>query len=257
MGMLIEYPAKLPAPLSGRISPTERRFISEVPGRPNYRTRQRDYHGTKDIDFIFTPDEAETFRYWWAKWLARGAVWFVADWPLLPQRMRNVYRFTKPPTWALEGGAINGQGYWRVSATVEIRGRGMLPELPVYSVSSKLYPILEIESITTSLDRIWPEPNYYFREGVTIGASVIAGSGTQITYETYNAGAEQVHVSAKVIAASATQITYETYNAGSEQVHVSAKVIAGSSVSVPIIKYDNYPPEGVNVAMAIVAFTVT
>ena len=228
---VVEYPESLPAPMGGKITPAERRLISSVAGRPNYRSAQRDYLGTREVSVIYTPAQAAIFREWWAKWLSRGAGWFVADWPLLPQRIGNVFRFTKPPTWALEGGTINGQGYWRVSATVEIRGRGMLPELPVYFVSSKLYPVLEIEYIDLGTGKIWPEPSYYWSESVGLGAAVIAGSSVQTIYTTYNMEPEGVNL--------------------------SAGVTAGSSVSVPSIKYNNYEPEGVDLSASISTATAT
>ena len=245
---VVEYPESLPAPMGGKITPAERRLISSVAGRPNYRSAQRDYLGTREVSFIYTPAQAEIFRDWWAKWLSRGAGWFVADWPLLPQRIGNVFRFTKPPTWALEGGTINGQGYWRVSATVEIRGRGMLPELPVYSVSSKIYPVLEIESIDLSTGRIWPQPSYYWNEAIGLGAVVIAASSVQTIYSTYNMEPEGVNLSAKVTGGAGTVIIYSTYNMEPEGINLSAKVTGGSSVSVPSIRYDNYEPEGVNLS---------
>lgn len=256
---VVEYPESLPAPMGGKITPAERRLISSVAGRPNYRSAQRDYLGTREVSFIYTPAQAAIFREWWAKWLSRGAGWFVADWPLLPQRIGNVFRFTKPPTWALEGGTINGQGYWRVSATVEIRGRGMLPELPVYYVSSKLYPVLEIEYIDLGTGKIWPEPSYYWSESVGLGAAVIAGSSVQTIYTTYsNYAPEGVDLSARVSAGSGTLTIYTTYsNYAPEGVDLSAKVISGSSVSVPSIKYNNYEPEGVDLSATVTAATAT
>ena len=254
MGMLIEYPAKLPAPLSGRISPTERRFISEVPGRPNYRTRQRDYHGTKDIDFIFTPDEAETFRYWWAKWLARGAGWFVADWPLLPQRLRNVYRFTKPPQWALEGGGIKGKGYWRVSATVEIRGRGMLPELPVDSQTSKVYPIEALDDLGAAFTDARGPAFIGYMEDMNAAFDALSATGTYIIYSSYAMEPENMNAAFDALSATGTYIIYSSYAMEPENMNAAFDALSAVMI-VKLITYSNYEPEYMDVAFESISAT--
>ena len=148
--VLVEYPEGLPAPSTGEVRPTERRTISAVGQVKNFRAKQRDRHGTRSYAFTFTPTQAAIFREWWAEWLQRGGGWFAANWPLPWSRGPNVFRFVDPPQWQLIGGQINGHGYWRVSGICEIRGRGMLPTVEVMYLTSKPYPIDDINIISLS-----------------------------------------------------------------------------------------------------------
>ena len=180
----VKYPDTLPAPLSGKITPTDRRLISEVPGRPNFRTFQRDHHGTLDVSFIYTPRETEVFRFWWANWLARGAGFFAADWPLLHSRKDNVFRFTKPPAYELMGGALNGQGYYRVSAVVEIRGRGMMPTLELHSVSSRPYPVESQDELAAAFSTVRGLPYAKLDDEMEAAFVGLTASYTAVKYST-------------------------------------------------------------------------
>ena len=242
MATLIEYPETLPAPLSGKISPTERRAISEVPGRPNYRVLQRDYHGTKDISFIYTPDEAAKFRFWWAKWLARGAGWFVADWPLLPQRKDNVFRFTKPPQWTLEGGGINGQGYWRVSATVEIRGRGMLPDMFIDSRTSRPYPIEELDLMEAAVTEARGPAEVAYRDLMDAAFTDLGLSGSTIVYRTYDMGVDDMTATFTDLNLTGTYVIYTSYSMGIDTMDAAFTDVAITMTKV-LITYENYEPE--------------
>lgn len=150
--VVVEYPEGLPAPTTGSVTITERRKGSTIGGRKNFRTFQRDRHGQRTIAFTFTPAQSAIFREWWAEWLKRGGGWFAADWPLPWTRGPSVFRFQDPPQWALMGGTLTGQGYWRVTATVEIRGRGMLPTMEVLYLTSKPYPIAYKDSLESTVN---------------------------------------------------------------------------------------------------------
>lgn len=145
--VLSEYPETLPAPMVGVVTPTERRKVGSIGGVQSFRTVQRDRHGSRTYAFTFTKEQAAIFREWWVEWEQRGGGWFAANWPLPWSRGPNVFRFKNPPEWSLIGGGIDGQGYWRVSGSVEIRGRGMLPTVEVMYLTSTPYPIVSEDSI--------------------------------------------------------------------------------------------------------------
>lgn len=145
--VLSEYPETLPAPMVGVVVPTERRKISSLHGVQNFRTVQRDRHGTRTYAFTYTREQAAIFREWWAEWEQLGGGWFAANWPLPWSRGPNVFRFKGPPSWSMIPGGNKGQGYWRVSGTVEIRGRGMLPTVEVMYLTSTLYPVFFEDSL--------------------------------------------------------------------------------------------------------------
>lgn len=145
--VLSEYPETLPAPMVGVVTPTERRKVGSIGGVQSFRTVQRDRHGTRTYAFTFTKEQAAIFREWWVEWEQHGGGWFAANWPLPWSRGPNVFRFKNPPEWSLIGGGIDGQGYWRVSGSVEIRGRGMLPTVEVMYLTSTPYPVISIENM--------------------------------------------------------------------------------------------------------------
>lgn len=149
--VLSEYPEGLPAPSTGEVRPTERRKISGVGQIKNFRTVQRDRHGTRSYTFTFTPEQAAIFREWWVEWQQRGGGWFAANWVLPWGRGPHVFRFVDPPKWALIGGTITGQGYWRVSGQVEIRGRGMLPTVEVMYLTSTPYPLYSLDIVDAAV----------------------------------------------------------------------------------------------------------
>jgi hypothetical protein len=160
--VLSEYPETLPAPMVGVVVPTERRKISSLHGLQNFRTVQRDRHGTRTYAFTYTREQAAIFREWWAEWEQLGGGWFAANWPLPWSRGPNVFRFKGTPAWSMIGGGNNGQGYWRVSGTVEIRGRGMLPTVEVLYLTSTTYPLFSKDDISTKTHAIARQDNLYF-----------------------------------------------------------------------------------------------
>ncbi|AXF52919.1 MAG: hypothetical protein [Caudoviricetes sp.] len=179
--VLSEYPDTLPAPMVGVVVPTERRRISNLPGVQNFRTVQRDRHGTRTYAFTFTRAQAAIFREWWAEWEQRGGGWFAANWPLPWSRGPNVFRFKAPPSWSMIGGGNDGQGYWRLSGTVEIRGRGMLPTVEVMYLTSTPYPIESVESMgyaSAHVNRIKIDPISTFSKDAM---GILAPSLVEIT----------------------------------------------------------------------------
>lgn len=148
--VLSEYPETLPAPMVGVVTPTERRKVGSIGGVQSFRTVQRDRHGARTYAFTFTKEQAAIFRDWWAEWEQRGGGWFAANWPLPWSRGPNVFRFKNPPEWSLIGGGIDGQGYWRASGSLEIRGRGMLPTVDVMYLTSTPYPLTPLEMASIS-----------------------------------------------------------------------------------------------------------
>jgi hypothetical protein len=128
-GAPVRYPSGLPGPTAAPLTPTERRLASEVPGMVQYRGIQRDFHARQRVQWMLTADQAETWQTWWREELQRGGLWFAANWPLLQGRVDNVYRFAGPPTWDFIPGGPRGRGMRRVSAALEVRGRGALPLL--------------------------------------------------------------------------------------------------------------------------------
>lgn len=167
--VLSEYPESLPAPMVGVVVPTERRKISSLHGVQNFRTVQRDRHGTRTYAFTYTREQAAIFREWWAEWEQLGGGWFAANWPLPWSRGPNVFRFKGPPAWSMIPGGNKGQGYWRVSGTVEIRGRGMLPTVEVLYLTSTPYPIVSVDSMESFLDFSAKEGLSIITESVSVG----------------------------------------------------------------------------------------
>lgn len=172
--VLSEYPETLPAPMVGVVTLTERRKISTIGKIRNTRNVQRDRHGTRTVSFVYTPAQAAIFREWWKEWEQLGGGWFAANWPLPWQRGSNVFRFIDPPDWQLIGGGLDGRGYYSVRATVEIRGRGMLPTVEVLYLTSTPYPVVSTDALQTRGLNFKDSPTIQgYLEAVGIGADVI------------------------------------------------------------------------------------
>lgn len=129
----VDYPASLPCPQTGTFTPADRVRRSDLSGLMQFAGRERDFRGQQDVTFTFSANEAAAFNAWWASTLSRGGLWFNAtSWPLPPAWSgQAVRRFLSPPQWS-----ALGAGYWRVSASVEVRGRS----LPAQTYDPTLLP---------------------------------------------------------------------------------------------------------------------
>jgi hypothetical protein len=123
----IAYPSGLPGPRAAPITSVERRLLSADARAPRQsRTGQRDRLAVQDLAWpAMTADEAATFYTWWRDDLIRGGAWFAASWPRPQGPGVGVRRFIGTPQWKSAGG-----GLWLVSAKVEVRGAGELPQTP-------------------------------------------------------------------------------------------------------------------------------
>ena len=120
----IVYPVGLPGPQQSAVFPGERRLLSDVTGGPQQaRGVQRDYLATQRLEWFFSVAEALAFDQWWKGTLAQGGAWFASTWPAPQGWVSLIRRFIGAPTWTHVPG-----GFWRVSAQVQMRGRGLPPQ---------------------------------------------------------------------------------------------------------------------------------
>lgn len=121
---VIRYPDNLPAPWVATIKSNERRALDDLPGLRQTRYLQRDRLATQQMQFVFYKlDDVQTFYAWVRDTLFEGGAWFAADWPL-PQGGTGVRKFIQKPAYP----TLQGVGVWTVTATCEVRGRGVLPD---------------------------------------------------------------------------------------------------------------------------------
>lgn len=120
----IVYPASLPGPQTAPFTPAERLRRSELPGLQQHAARERDFRGTQELSFLYGATEAAVFDEWWRDTLFSGGLLFAAAWPL-PPAFADLYirKFRGSPAWSYVA-----DGNWRVSFTVEVYGRGELPQ---------------------------------------------------------------------------------------------------------------------------------
>lgn len=121
----LTFPVVLPSPSLSTVTPAERRAASDVTGGPQqFRGLQRDYLGTQRAEWnLLSPADAATFNAWWKVQLRSGGAWFSSTWPAPQGWGPHVRRFVGDPQWShLQN------GFWRVSATFQVRGRGMPPQ---------------------------------------------------------------------------------------------------------------------------------
>lgn len=118
----IVYPAGLPAPQSMTAQPTERRRMKGRPGPWQAGPGGRERAEVEPLTWVLSPQEAQTFRTWWADTLVHGGAWWAATWPSSRGPVAVARRFASPPRWQALGG-----GVWRVSAECLTRGGATLP----------------------------------------------------------------------------------------------------------------------------------
>lgn len=125
------YPASLPCPQTSAASSVERRLMAPA-DRPLYAVAaSRDRIIIENVTWPpMSPAKFVEFRRWWRDDLLLGGAWFAADWPLPSGSGMVARRFIGAPRWEWVSG-----GFWRVSASTEVRVRG---ELPMH------YPVVEV-----------------------------------------------------------------------------------------------------------------
>lgn len=120
----LAYPSTLPNPGGSNETSNERRRKSELSGgREQFAGRQRDYLATQKLTWFLSPAESFVFHDWWKADLKLGGAWFTAVWSSPSGWISVTRRFMTEPAW------LNaGNGFWTVTADVQVRGRGMDPQ---------------------------------------------------------------------------------------------------------------------------------
>lgn len=121
---VVSYPTTLPNPSVSSVAPAERRLLSDVTGGPQQaRGVQRDYLGTQGVEWsLLSATDAASLDLWWRTTLTYGGAWFASTWPAPQGWVSAVRRIVGAPQWAHLPG-----GFWKVTATVQVRGVGMAP----------------------------------------------------------------------------------------------------------------------------------
>ena len=125
--MPIDYPAGLPIPQTSVITPLERRAMSDPEMPREARAQSRDRLQFERATWVLTDLQVELFRSWWETDLRNGGAWFNAVFPVPEGLVEKQHCFRTQPSF----GFIPG-GFWKVSAILEVRGRGrpVEPGLP-------------------------------------------------------------------------------------------------------------------------------
>lgn len=122
--ILSTYPAALPSPSLSAVTPTERRLSSDVTGGPQqFRGLQRDYLAEQRVEWdSLSPTQATALDVWWSAAILGGGSWFACAWPAPQGWVGLTRRFLGAIQWQHIAG-----GFWRASARVQVRGRGLPP----------------------------------------------------------------------------------------------------------------------------------
>jgi hypothetical protein len=239
-GIQIIYPDTLPHPEVGQFTPRERRAIN----REFMRPISRDRAGTRSVAFTFTPAQAREFREWYQEWVTMGGGMFAAPWPMPWGRGPHVFRFVEPPSWQLVGGGLNGQGYWRVTADVELRGRGEMPTLEVFTVTSKPYPIEAFDALAPKLPIIL--------DGLTFGVPIeelkahhpsINSGILRDIYRSYEMQREELEAEHPKILSGELKTPLVSYAMERENVTADHPIIDEGELRTLLIRYQNWPEE--------------
>lgn len=248
-GDLIAYPEGLPAPQSAPLLPTERRLVSEIKGPLQVRGIQRDFHAIQRLAWVLTAEQGRRFDDWWRDTLLRGGMWFAADWPLPSGRVGNVYRFHTTPRWEYLRGGPKGWGMHRVSAEVEVRGRGDLPRNRfIVSVTSTPYPVVAEDA----LDIGFPGADAGFinmpSDHLGLGFSLDGGE-LRTLYITYATEPDEIDIGFSLDGGSLRTplITYE----GDPELLDITFTLENGSLRVALIRYTNWQPEEIDIGFSL------
>lgn len=117
------YPSTLPVPQTLRRTPFERRQLSAADRPRDSRPLQFDRGSTEAVTWPpLTSAQFEELMTWWRETLYLGGSWFSSTWPCPQGRPMLVRKFIEQPRRTFVAG-----GFWRVAATVEVRGVGQVP----------------------------------------------------------------------------------------------------------------------------------
>jgi hypothetical protein len=134
----IVYPASLPGPSAWVAQGPDRRALSSLPGNAVHRPRWRDRIATVEAQWHYSATEMAAWRAWYEDDLLDGQIWFAASAPGVGGFAERVLRYR---TSSLRREAL-GNGVYRVSATLEQRGRGVAPRYFVaFSVDIDLHGV--------------------------------------------------------------------------------------------------------------------
>ncbi len=117
--MAIDYPLGLPVPQTSVITPLERRALSSADLPLDARAKSRDRLQFERATWVLTDAQSAIFRAWWETDLTNGGAWFNASWPLPEGLVEKQHCFRTQPAYSFVPG-----GFWKVSAVLEVRGRG-------------------------------------------------------------------------------------------------------------------------------------
>lgn len=245
----IRYPADLPAPQTAPLGVSERRLVSELAGPQQARGIQRDYHAIQRMTWVLTAEQGRRWDDWWRDTLLRGGMWFAADWPLPSGRVGNVYRFHTTPRWEYLRGGPKGWGMHRVSAEVEVRGRGDLPRNRfIVSVTSTPYPVVAEDA----LDIDFPGAAAGFinmpSDHLGLGFSLDGGE-LRTLYITYAMEPDEIDIGFSLDGGSLRTplITYE----GEPELLDITFTLENGSLRVALIRYTNWQPEEIDIGFSL------
>lgn len=160
------YPSILPCPTSTSVQRLERRALSgdDMRGPRDSRPVSVDKTSTQPLEFIFRSQALlQAWLDWYETTLDNGSAWFAASWPQ-PEGGVGVRRFLGAPSYPEY---IPPKKMWRVIATCQIRGRGMLPDDG--AVTGLFYADFRDG---TPADRIAPAATY-----IVTGSGAVFGGG--------------------------------------------------------------------------------
>jgi hypothetical protein len=138
------FPSILKAPQSAMLTPAERRALSEIEGKRSARALSVDRLVQQDVVFtLLNGEELNTWLHWGRIELIDWSCWFVANWSQ-PQGGAGVRRFVGAPSYPKYFANVG----WLVNATVQVRGRGELPNVDVVAAPAPTPPDSSVPMIT-------------------------------------------------------------------------------------------------------------
>jgi hypothetical protein len=170
----VVYPASLPGPSSWVVQGPDRRASSSLPGNAAHRARWRDRIVNVEAQWLYAADEMATWRAWYEDVLLYGQRRFAAT---VPGAGGFVERVLRHRTSSVRREAL-GNGTYRVSATLEQRGRAVAPVLPDWSITRTDTWLYKTEATPDANNGEYPLTDFDDSAWASGVASIGSASGT-------------------------------------------------------------------------------
>lgn len=249
-----KYPDELPIVSTYTMSPSAQALGSDNETGPRaLRRRSRQPGATAQVTFRYIETDYRLFLEWWETELLFGHRWFWLQLPSAGGITWHVVRFAGRYTAVLEGHRL-----WTVRADLEIRDRRFDALDTNLVMTSFLYPVVAVDSVTVEVDLIGAGINDGYIEKLDLLPDLASATLTvTVAYATYSTVQEAVDLDAELVSGElVTTVAYLTYTMQPESIDLSSDLDSGSIATI-VVPYTNWLVESVDATADLISGDLT